>query len=448
LAKCQFKGGPETVEPPWMANFAKFLKLRFDDERTERVYRLTQSQKNRRFLLGGILAVLPGVAYLFWLTLKGSSPEGGSHFGNYLGFGALLGSGGLFALLAATNTKFYQRHDDVIRAVLVFVGGVGSQSTFLTYYPTFYANIFQAELSIYVILIFVIMRMRRNVALWCGALYVLAVGTAYYLNLSRFPASAPSFQTFIGLTLPLTTAGVYIAHCFDKSSRDYFRIDQQLGDEMAKSRRLMLNILPEQVASRLQKDEGKVVADRFAEATVLFVDIVGFTRASLNSQPEATVARLNEIFQRFDGIIQGHGLEKIKTIGDSYMAVAGVPEPVRSHAAQAARAALEILEQVRSLTLQDGRPLRVRIGLHSGPLVAGVIGQTKFIYDVWGPTVNLASRMESTGEPDRIQMTTVTGDLLGSTFESEARGAVDCKGIGPVETRWLLRERQTLSKSA
>ncbi len=211
---------------------------------------------------------------------------------------------------------------------------------------------------------------------------------------------------------------------------------ETIKTERERADRLLLNILPDPIAERLKQGEAPI-ADTFDNVTVLFADIVGFTSLSSIISPEEIVRILNEIFTAFDDLATRHGLEKIKTIGDCYMAVAGLPEPRGDHAAAAARMALEQMAQIDRINSDFRTSLRMRIGLNSGLVVAGVIGRKKFIYDLWGDTVNVASRMESHGEPGRIHMSEATRATLGPAFKSVPRGVVDIKGKGPMSTWWL-----------
>ncbi|MCZ7640780.1 MAG: response regulator [Verrucomicrobia bacterium] len=201
--------------------------------------------------------------------------------------------------------------------------------------------------------------------------------------------------------------------------------------------RLLLNVLPAPVAGRLKAGEDSI-ADHFPEVTVLFADIVGFTTLSGGMPPQPLVEMLDDLFSRFDELARRHHVEKIKTIGDCYMAVCGVPEPRPGHAAILAAMALEMLESVRAFNAGQGRALQIRIGLNTGPVVAGVIGRSKFIYDLWGDTVNTASRMESSGLPGRIQVTATTRDALLAEYTFEDRGEIEIKGKGRVHTWFLL----------
>jgi len=200
--------------------------------------------------------------------------------------------------------------------------------------------------------------------------------------------------------------------------------------------RLLLNILPEVIADRLRDGE-TTIADSFSEATVLFADLVGFTELSGTRGPQELVAMLNNLFTRFDESAQRIGVEKIKTIGDAYMAVAGLPKPCPDHARRIVLLALEMLQNLEDFREQTGARLSLRIGINSGPVVAGVIGSTKFIYDLWGDTVNVASRMESHGVADRVQVTRAVYEQIKNEFPFEHRGEIEVKGKGAIET-WLL----------
>ncbi|MFT3698417.1 MAG: adenylate/guanylate cyclase domain-containing protein [Kofleriaceae bacterium] len=207
---------------------------------------------------------------------------------------------------------------------------------------------------------------------------------------------------------------------------------KQLADAQQTSERLLLNVLPEPIANRLKGGESLIV-DRFEAVSVLFADICGFTTLSASTSPEKLVTMLNDLFSTFDKLAEKHGLEKIKTIGDAYMVVAGIPQPVADHAERMARMALDVLAAIKAYD----PALEIRIGIHSGPVVAGVIGQKKFIYDLWGDTVNTASRMESHGLPNRVHVSEATAELLREHFELEARGEIDIKSKGKMRTYLL-----------
>jgi len=209
-----------------------------------------------------------------------------------------------------------------------------------------------------------------------------------------------------------------------------------LEAERARSERLLRNMLPTSIAERL-KQQQEIIADGFPEVSVLFADIVGFTPHVERAPPQATVALLNELFSRFDALADAGGLEKIKTIGDAYMVAGGLPDPRPDHAGAVAEMALGMLEVAAHRSLPDGAPVRLRIGIDSGPVVAGVIGRRKFSYDLWGDTVNTASRMASSGIPGCIQVTQRTRELLGERYRFRDRGRIQVKGKGEMTTYFL-----------
>jgi adenylate cyclase len=209
--------------------------------------------------------------------------------------------------------------------------------------------------------------------------------------------------------------------------------------EQEKSERLLLNILPKPVAERLKQGQ-QVIADDFPSVTVLFADIVDFTALAARMPAQDVVALLNAVFSRFDWLAERHGLEKIKTIGDAYMVVGGLPTPCPGHAQAVAAFALDVL-QILQGDEHTSRLLRVRIGMHTGPVVAGVIGTKKFIYDLWGDTVNTASRMQMVSNPNTIQVSEATYQHLKDTFVLEERGVIPVKGKGDMRVYYLLGKK-------
>jgi adenylate cyclase len=218
------------------------------------------------------------------------------------------------------------------------------------------------------------------------------------------------------------------------------RARAELEAERAKSERLLLNVLPESVASRL-KESDEVIADGYPSATVLFADIVGFTPLAQELTPADTVALLDKVFARWDELAVRHGVEKIKTIGDSYMVAGGLPTPREDHAEAIADLALEMGAEVERCAKESGRSLEVRIGIDTGPVVAGVIGRAKFSYDLWGDTVNTASRMESHGIPGAIHITDRAYEQLRDRYDLRQRGTIEVKGKGAMRTYLLLGRR-------
>jgi class 3 adenylate cyclase len=214
------------------------------------------------------------------------------------------------------------------------------------------------------------------------------------------------------------------------------RLLDELRVEKERSEALLMNILPRSIVERMRRGE-TAIADHIAEATILFCDLADFTSLADRLSPQQTVAVLADVFCRFDGLAAQYGLEKIKTIGDGYMVAAGLPEPRTDHATAAAEMALAMVSAITTAGATCGVPLQVRIGVHTGALIAGVLGTHKFVYDVWGDTVNTAKRMESYGLPGRIHVSAATRKALGKGFQFEPRGTLDIKGKGLVETYFL-----------
>jgi guanylate cyclase len=203
-----------------------------------------------------------------------------------------------------------------------------------------------------------------------------------------------------------------------------------------KSETLLLNILPKEIAAIL-KNESRTIADHYDEASVLFADMVGFTPLSAQLPPVEMVELLNEVFSFFDSLLDKYGVEKIRTIGDSYMVASGVPRGRSDHAQALAYMALEMRDYIASHTFRNNQRVNFRIGINSGSMIAGVIGRRKFVYDVWGDAVNIASRMESHGLGGAVQITQSTYQLIKDEFTCEPRGTVNVKGKGEMEV-WLV----------
>lgn len=226
-------------------------------------------------------------------------------------------------------------------------------------------------------------------------------------------------------TVGLIAASVYYA----------FRLAE---NAKAETESLLRNILPDAIVARLKAAPADRISDQFNDASVLFADISGFVALARSLGPADTVALLNEIVTRFDDLARVHGVEKIKTIGDAYMVAAGIPEPCDDHLHRLAGMGLSMLAAVSRVAAERDTPLSIRIGIASGPVMAGVIGKQKFTYDVWGDAVNLAARLESLSEPGRILVCPRCKKLLDSHFEFESRGQVEIKGLGPREAFFLL----------
>jgi class 3 adenylate cyclase len=210
-----------------------------------------------------------------------------------------------------------------------------------------------------------------------------------------------------------------------------------LSQEYQRSEGLLQNLMPNSIAARLKQNPDQIIADHFDDVTILFADIVDFTPRAMRLPPAHVVGFLNRVFSEFDRLAEKHNLEKIKTIGDAYMVAGGMPDRSSGHCAAVAEMALDMLDQVKQLGSELGDDLRLRIGIHTGPAIAGVIGTRKLFYDVWGDTVNTASRMESHGSSGRIQVTENARSVLGSAYKFEYRGVVEVKGKGPMTLYYL-----------
>ncbi len=243
-----------------------------------------------------------------------------------------------------------------------------------------------------------------------------------------------AFEVFNGLTLIVMSMG-----CCFFYHQAVTHAKRALSKEYERSESLLHNVLPPPIASRLKNNEANI-ADGFPACSVLFADIVGFTIISQQLAPERLVGMLNDIFSSFDKLAKEHGLEKIKTIGDAYMVASGIPDQDGNHAQNLAEFALDMRESMEQYRKENGFDISIRIGIHSGPAVAGVIGQNKFIYDIWGDTVNTAARMESHGRPGEIHISNLTKELLGTAYHFQDVGENQIKGKGMMRT-WLLKSK-------
>jgi class 3 adenylate cyclase len=237
------------------------------------------------------------------------------------------------------------------------------------------------------------------------------------------------------------TLGGLAAYRMERFTRQLFLRERQLDEERLRSDRLLLNILPQAIVEQLKTSSGGRIAQAFDEVSVVFADAVGSTQQAARCSPEEFADALDALFRRFDEIADRHGLEKIKTIGDAYMAVAGAPVPVTDHAEAAVAMALDILAEAGDIKWPSGDPIVVRGGVASGPAVAGVIGHRKFAYDLWGDTVNLASRLEEHGEPGRVLVSESTAARLAHRYNFAPTQILDVEGKGATPVRVLLGRR-------
>jgi len=297
------------------------------------------------------------------------------------------------------------------------------------------------------------------VSLWA---LVPAIGTLFFFTADE---SVPWFLAFIVLTVisglaeptlsrspadisEPTRVGFFVLNVSGVALTAYLLLQYAVRARdaaFARSEGLLLNVLPPAIAKRLKRQPG-VIAEAHTDVTVLFADVVDFTAFTQHTAPERVVSVLDEIFSAFDALADRHGLEKIKTIGDAYMVASGIPDPRHDHAQAMAEMALDMQAELHRLRASLGVDLMIRIGMDSGSVVAGVIGRHKFIYDLWGDTVNTASRMESHGLPGRIQVSESTYRLLCRDYEFEDRGEIDVKGKGRLRA-YLMIGRATRNPS-
>jgi class 3 adenylate cyclase len=259
-------------------------------------------------------------------------------------------------------------------------------------------------------------------------------------EMSSIAEVATLSQSFNGMSRQLKDSVEALHTANEELEARVERRTNQLRQEKERSEQLLLNILPEEIADRLMRTN-ESPAEHFEEATILFADIVGFTSLSARMEPLQLVAGLNQIFSAFDQLTEKYELEKIKTIGDAYMVVGGLPTARPDHAEAIASMALDMQAYMQDMENIFGEALQIRIGINTGSVIAGVIGIKKFIYDLWGDAVNVASRMESHGKPGYIQVTDATYNKLKDKYILEPRGKVEVKGRGEMMTYWLLGRR-------
>jgi len=272
---------------------------------------------------------------------------------------------------------------------------------------------------------------------WTVAYQGMLVGYSLAAALTHVPLPPQRVVAAYGfIILPALLMVTLAAYSYERLQRSAFLSNHLLEIERARSEAILRNTLPDPIVDRLKASAG-VIADDHVEVTVLFADIAEFTPWSADKPAREVLELLNRVFSRFDRLVETHGLEKIKTVGDCYMVVAGAPEPRADHVEAAARLALAMQAEAQELSDGHGVPLRFRIGIHTGPLIAGVIGEKRLLYDVWGDTVNTASRLESSGVPGTIQVSARVAEKIEAGFVLRSRGEVEIKGKGLIRTYFL-----------
>lgn len=277
-----------------------------------------------------------------------------------------------------------------------------------------------------------------GVTFWEG-LRIAALSIAFYYVAVIFLQPEPAIDILYQSTWMLTTAGFAGLgfYLLDRTQRIAWLRQLDLIAAQEQIRALLHNVLPPVIADRKLAGESPI-ADTYAQASLLFADVVGFTPLSSRFSSTEVVTMLNDLYERFDRIVARHGLEKIKTIGDCYMVAGGLPQPDPDHLRRLTRAAIEMQAEAGRVRAPDGSPLALRIGMHTGPVTAGVIGQAKFAFDVWGDTVNTASRLESLGSANDITVTDEVREALGNAYAFAGPEVIDVKGKGPTRV-WTLR---------
>ena len=280
----------------------------------------------------------------------------------------------------------------------------------------------------------------RRALRWLAAYLVLAIISGFFEThpLASSSLSPTVVTVFFVLNIGTVSAIAIILLAYFVSEKN--RLFGLLRIEQVKAENLLLNILPKEIASIL-KNESRTIADHYTEASIMFADMVGFTPLAARLAPVEMVELLNEAFSFFDSLLDKYDVEKIRTIGDNYMVVSGVPRRRPDHAQALVRMALEMRDYVAAHTFGNGQRVNFRIGINSGPLIAGVIGRRKFEFDVWGDAVNIASRMESHGVGGTIQITRATYELIRDEFICEPRGTVNVKGKGEMEVWTVVSEK-------
>jgi adenylate cyclase len=416
------------------------LHLHFAERETERAYRAWRAQRALPFIRVTMLAALIG-----WVGFAIASMLMGPEL-NYLVL-PVIGFMGLPLCAAILATTYWERW----RAWLMPVSAVGNTVSglvavlLLQYAPpasgAHFADVGAATAMVFVYFGCTMLRLPPVVAASAMAPYVLL---QEFFLLQDFAGDPDRAIAFTALLAVAAISGLMLSGALERQWRMAFQQarviaaqQETIAQERERAERLLRSILPEQVAEQLKTRPG-TVAEAHDEVTVLFADLVGFTPLSAELSATALVALLNEVFSRFDALCEAHGVEKIKTIGDAYMAVAGVPRPRPDHAEACADLALAMRDEVQALSGRLGRPVDFRIGMHLGPVVAGVIGTTKFAYDLWGESVNIAARMESHGLPGQIQVSEPLAlRLRDCGYALTERGPIEIKGKGLVPT-WLL----------
>lgn len=428
--------GPERDEGSREPLKIDWLKLRFPDPELEAAYRADNFRLNLgnirfAFVGGAVLWVVWGVVlYGHILALADKRFDLVMRYGVFIPV--------LLMAFGLSFTRWFERIWEWV-AVIVAGGTILVWVYYVAQVLTIPAEYGYVGLILITAFTYTLLRLRFTLVM-----LITVVGIAAYLPYAVSAVYIFGITTVLAV-LFLATFGVLggvVAYRTERTARLLFLRERQLDRERQRSDALLLNILPQAIIDRLKTErDGGHVAEALDEVSVLFADAVNSTEEAARTTPEEFAETLDQLFRRFDAAADRHGLEKIKTIGDAYMAVAGAPLPMANHAAAAAEMALDVLVEAGAVRWPSGSPVIVRVGAATGPAVAGVIGQRKFAYDLWGDTVNLASRLEASGEPGRVLVSEALVELLGDRYEFGPQVVLDLKGKGPTPVRFLLARR-------
>ena len=372
-----------------------------------------------------------GVALAICLLLEFWPYASNNHRGEWIYAGVNVP--GLSLWIALTFFPKARRYLHAISAVLGFLVLGAGNMLFLIYVPEAAPKHYPQAALLVTIFYYCAIRLPFLWATALGWLYgALFVGCA--ASIGVFPPDR--LHLIVAYLISANLLGMYVAYSLEAAIRVDFLRRRDIAAERARSEKLLLNILPAPVAERLKAGE-KAIAEDFDDATILFADIVGYTQLASKMTADQLVALLNDVFSRFDRLCDLRGAEKIKTIGDAYMAVGGITKPMTAQADTMAELGVDMLDELETVNRQRGLSLKLRVGLHSGPVVAGVIGDRKFSYDLWGDSVNVASRMESHGVPGAVHLSEDVANKL-SRLKPERRGTIEVKGKG-LMTTFLLQ---------
>lgn len=335
--------------------------------------------------------------------------------------------------LSLSYVDYFRKKLQVLVATLVFIAGLGVAIISLVYEEAT-SDLYLAGTLIPVFWAFLFSGLRIVAASISCALLILAYEVIIYY-FSSYSLSAFISYNFFLFTISLV--GLFGGYTIERQYRQDFINSKIIDEKRRENEKLLLNILPRDIAEELKEHPG-TIAKRFEDTSILFADLVDFTQFSMTRSPKDVVDILNNVFSAFDELTDKYKLEKIKTVGDAYMVAGGLGNQAQDHISAIVQFARDSKAALREFNQTTGNNIKIRIGIHCGPVIAGVIGTKKFIYDVWGETVNIASRMESTSLPDQIQISSAIFKRLGDNFPTEERGPIKLKGAGTMMTYWLL----------